>query len=107
MKSTKEIHALAFKFMLKHFEKFHDPSVFSYVEGYEVCQKEYEEKLRWIPLGEKMPDKGDKSQFIVKGIYGAIQTRNDYCLMLTLDPFYSEPQFRHYPHFIPTHWRSL
>jgi len=76
-------------------------------EEIENCKKENEEKLRWIPVGEKMPDKDDKSQFIVKGIYGAIQTRNVYCLMLTLDTWYSEPQFRHYPHFIPTHWRFL
>ena len=23
--------------------------------GYEQCKKEYEEKLRWIPITEKMP----------------------------------------------------
>ena len=25
-------------------------------KGYEDCQKEYEEKLRWIPVHEKMPE---------------------------------------------------
>ena len=26
--------------------------------GYELCQQEYEEKLRWIPVEERMPDYG-------------------------------------------------
>lgn len=26
--------------------------------GYEACEKEYEEKLRWIPFSEKKPDVG-------------------------------------------------
>ena len=25
-------------------------------QGYELCKKEYEEKLRWIPVGEKLPE---------------------------------------------------
>ena len=25
-------------------------------QGYELCKKEYEEKLRWIPVEEKLPD---------------------------------------------------
>ena len=27
-----------------------------YSKGYSDCQKEYEEKLRWIPVEEKLPD---------------------------------------------------
>jgi hypothetical protein len=25
-------------------------------QGYELCKKEYEEKLRWIPVEEKLPE---------------------------------------------------
>ena len=28
--------------------------------GYELCQKEYEEKLRWIPVEEKLPEIGQR-----------------------------------------------
>lgn len=27
-----------------------------FTAGYQLCEKEYEEKLRWIPISEKMPD---------------------------------------------------
>ena len=26
-----------------------------FIAGYELCQKEYEEKLRWIPVEEELP----------------------------------------------------
>ena len=26
-------------------------------DGYRACQKEYEEKLRWIPVEEKLPER--------------------------------------------------
>ena len=29
----------------------------SFEAGYEFCQKEHEEKLRWIPVEEKLPEK--------------------------------------------------
>ena len=29
----------------------------SYKTGYSECKKEYEEKLRWIPVEEKLPEK--------------------------------------------------
>lgn len=45
--------------------------------GYDICQKEYEEKLRWIPITEKIPEnrervlikvlRSDKSTYIVTG----------------------------------------
>ena len=28
-----------------------------FIAGYELCQKEYEEKLRWIPVKERLPEK--------------------------------------------------
>lgn len=31
----------------------------SFEAGYEYCQKEYEEKLRWIPVEEKLPEFND------------------------------------------------
>ena len=31
------------------------PVEFSVKAGYDFCQKEYEEKLRWIPVEEKLP----------------------------------------------------
>ena len=34
----------------KHIEK-------AVIFGYELCQQEYEEKLRWIPVEEKLPEK--------------------------------------------------
>ena len=46
-------------------------------KGFELCQKEYEEKLRWIPVEEKLPEnrervlvkvlRSDKSTIIVTG----------------------------------------
>ena len=31
---------------------------FSVKAGYDFCQKEYEEKLRWIPVEERLPEIG-------------------------------------------------
>lgn len=28
----------------------------AFLNGYEYCQKEYKEKLRWIPVEEKLPE---------------------------------------------------
>ena len=48
-----------------------------FIAGYELCQKEYEEKLRWILVEEKLPEnrervlvkvlRSDKSTIIVTG----------------------------------------
>ena len=35
-----------------------------YSKGYSDCQKEYEEKLRWIPIEEKLPEKIQKQQYV-------------------------------------------
>ena len=35
-----------------------ESTINSFEAGYEYCQKEYEEKLRWIPVEERMPDYG-------------------------------------------------
>ncbi len=49
----------------------------SFISGYETCQKEYEEKLHWIPVEERLPEnrehvlikvlRSDKSTYIVTG----------------------------------------
>ena len=39
--------------------------------GYELCQKEYEEKLRWIPVEEKLPK--TNSEVLAKDINGDIE----------------------------------
>lgn len=38
--------------MDKEFHNYHQEA---FKEGYSLCQKEYEEKLRWIPIEEKEP----------------------------------------------------
>lgn len=35
-------------------------TISDFVAGYELCQKEYEEKLRWIPVEEILPPKNKK-----------------------------------------------
>ena len=32
----------------------------AFQNGYELCQKEYEEKLRWIPVEEELPEIGQR-----------------------------------------------
>lgn len=39
--------------MDKEFHNYHQEA---FKEGYTLCQKEYEEKLRWIPVEEKLPE---------------------------------------------------
>ena len=48
-----------------------------YSKGYSDCQKEYEEKLRWIPVEEKLPESNKiaiefktKKERIYYGFYG-------------------------------------
>ena len=45
--------------------------------GYDICKKEYEEKLRWIPVEEKLPESNKiaivfktKTERIYYGFYG-------------------------------------
>ena len=48
-----------------------------FVAGYEACQREYEDKLRWIPVEEKKPESNKiaiifktKEERIYYGFYG-------------------------------------
>ena len=41
--------------MDKEFHNYHQEA---FKEGYNICQKEYEEKLRWIPVEERLPEIG-------------------------------------------------
>lgn len=45
-----------------------ESTINSFEAGYEYCQKEYEEKLRWIPIEEKIPEitGWDYAPYIVK-----------------------------------------
>ena len=38
----------------------------SFEAGYEFCKKEYEERLRWIPIEEKLPEKIHKEPSVSK-----------------------------------------
>ena len=70
----------------------------SFEAGYEFCKKEYEEKLRWIPVEEKLPEShcflvAKKKNGLVLGLY-----------------FSSDKEFR-YGEFDQTdqvtHWRFI
>lgn len=37
-------------------KEFHNYHQVAFKEGYEMCKKEYEEKLRWVPVEEKLPE---------------------------------------------------
>lgn len=43
-----------------------------YVAGYLECQKEWQEKSRWIPVEERLPNENKK--YLVKDLYGSIHT---------------------------------
>ena len=43
-----------------------------YLAGYEDCQKEYEDKLRWIPVTEDLPDEDNYTQCLWKNEEGEI-----------------------------------
>ena len=52
--------------------------------GYDFCKKEYEEKLRWIPIEEKEPPLNE--QVILK------YDTDEYCIgVLTVYGFYLQP----------------
>ena len=55
-----------------------------YSKGYSDCKKEYEEKLRWIPIEEKEPPLNE--QVILK------YDTDEYCIgVLTVYGFYLQP----------------
>ena len=84
-----------------------------YLAGFKDCQKEYEEKLRWIPVEEKLPENGDEielqnnewiNDFNPKGI------RNGYYDKCKNPVFYScfwntDEECYDTSTQKPTHWR--
>ena len=42
--------------------------------GYDICQKEYEEKLRWIPVEERLPKKMQTEPSVSKVVQGSSST---------------------------------
>lgn len=79
-KTLEEIHKIAFDYAIKNKQRFSSEgnfliSLHSNLEGYEACQKEYEEKNRWIPITKEFPygecllqnDKGKNSYFDFTG----------------------------------------
>ncbi len=86
-----------------------------YLAGFKDCQKEYEEKLRWIPIEEKLPENGDEielqnnewiNEFNPKGI------RSGYYEKCKNPVFYScfwntDGECYDISTQKPTHWRSF
>ena len=79
-----------------------------YSKGYSDCQKEYEEKLRWIPVEEKLPDISKESD-----IYSDVVTVREHDYYSPLAALYSHEykQWISYPNSVVlsnvTEWRRL
>ena len=76
-----------------------------FLAGFKDCQKEYEEKLRWIPVEEKLPEK--QGHYLVK----APKSFPKNCIVVVAEfykdnnTFYSESS--DCPIEDATHWRFL
>ena len=81
---------------------------FSVKAGYDFCQKEYEEKLRWIPVEEKLPDISKESD-----IYSDVVTVREHDYYSPLAALYSHEykQWISYPNSVVlsnvTEWRRF
>ena len=79
-----------------------------YSKGYSDCQKEYEEKLRWISIEEKFPEISKESD-----IYSDVVTvrEHDYYSPLAALYNYEYKQWISYPNSVVlsnvTEWRSF
>lgn len=87
-KNLEEIHKIAFDYALRNKQRFSSEekvliSLYSNLEGYEQCQKEHEEKLRWIPVEEKEPEsfKNDEDGIYYSKYLELKVTRYDYPLI--------------------------
>jgi hypothetical protein len=73
----------------------------AFQNGYEQCQKEYEEKLRWIPVAEKLP----KTSELV------IVDSGNYLHACVAVAFYENETWKYANGqllwFRPTQWRSF
>lgn len=76
--------------------------------GYELCKREYEEKLRWIPVEEKLPDISKESD-----IYSDVVTVREHDYYSPLAALYSHEykQWVSYPNSVVlsnvTEWRRF
>ena len=87
----------------------------AFQNGYELCKKEYKEKISWIPVEEKLPENGDEielrnpewiNEFNPKGIrtgyYDKCKNPVFYsCFWNTDEECYDTSTEK------PTHWRSF
>lgn len=75
-----------------------------YLKGYSDCQKEYEEKLRWIPIEEKLPKIGER--VLLKNEFyeyvGFLSKNKKDFRALTVEISYSNEKISGV-----THWRSF
>ena len=91
--------------MDKEFHNYHQEA---FKEGYHVCQKEYEEKLRWIPVEEKLPDISKESD-----IYSDVVTVREHDYYSPLAALYNHEynQWISYPNSVVlsnvTEWRRF
>lgn len=91
---SKEMHDLSLR--LENFTKSKE-----YSKGYSDCKKEYEEKLRWIPVEERLPDNNI-----------LVEVRNDSCTPKYSHSFLKKrmwvnPYSNVYTSPVPTHWRHI
>lgn len=102
---SKNKHDFITDFLFEVNGQFHQPDYDMLDSFYDLMQKEYEEKLRWIPVEEKLPDK--------QGHYLVIAPKSfpKNCKVVVAEfyddnnTFYSESS--DYPIEDATHWRHI
>ena len=71
MLDTKTIEQKAAEFSRKTDIRWNsEAKMFSYYSGYVDCKKEYEEKLRWIPIKQRVPN--ENGRYLTKSNNGYI-----------------------------------
>lgn len=80
-----------------------------YLAGFKDCQKEYEEKLRWIPVEEKLPEINDKES---DGLSEVVSIRSvDYFATISAIYDHNDKEWLSYPgnHVVinVVEWRTL
>lgn len=70
------------------------------IQGYQLCQKEYEERLRWIPVEKRLPEK--EGLIILE--YSSCGSKLKYGIY-DFNPKYFEGKF--YIAGVPKRWRYL
>lgn len=84
--------------MDKEFHNYHQEA---FKEGYTLCQKEYEEKLRWIPVEEKLP----KDNILVEVLNESCTPKYSYSVLKKR--MWVNPYLNVYISPVPTHWRHI